>query len=48
LTLKILQFLDVSRNAFTGNVSQLVGRLGDAPFAYNCFDPAVPPSSPSC
>jgi hypothetical protein len=40
--------IDVSHNILTGNASLFVELFGNVPFRFNCFDPAVPPSSPSC
>jgi hypothetical protein len=40
--------LNVSHNLLTGNATLQVEVYGDEPFQYNCFDPAVPPSNPSC
>jgi hypothetical protein len=40
--------IDLSHNVLTGNATLFVVYFGDLPFEYNCFDPAVPPSNPSC
>jgi hypothetical protein len=40
--------VNVSRNLLTGNATRFVELFGVAPFQYNCFDPEVPPSNPSC
>jgi hypothetical protein len=40
--------VNISYNLLTGNATLLVDMFGDGPFLYNCFDPAVPPSNPSC
>ncbi len=40
---------DMSHNLLTGNATLFVDHFGDLQsFEYNCFDPAVPPSNPSC
>ncbi len=38
----------VMSNLLTVNATLYVDRFGDQPFQYYCFDPAVPPSNPSC
>ncbi len=40
--------LDLTHNLLTGNAMAGVDNYGDEPFVYNCFDPAVPPSNPTC
>ncbi len=47
LTLKEVA-IDVSYNLLTGNATVFVDTFGEQYFQYNCFDPAVPPSNPSC
>jgi hypothetical protein len=43
-----LKSLDVIRNVLTGNATAFVDVFGPQSLVYNCFDPAVPPSNPSC
>jgi hypothetical protein len=35
-------------NRLTGDATLFVDTFGAFPFTYNCFDPAVLPSNPSC
>jgi hypothetical protein len=43
-----ITYLDLTHNLLTGNATAAVDHYGDEPFVYNCFDPAVPPSNPTC
>jgi hypothetical protein len=47
-TLKFISVIDFQHNLLTGNATLLVERFGVEPFSYNCFDPVVPPTNPSC
>jgi hypothetical protein len=38
----------MSYNLLTGNATLFVDTFRGRPFLYNCFDPSVPPSNPSC
>jgi hypothetical protein len=40
--------IDMSHNLLTGDATPFVASFGIQPLQYNCFDPAVPPSNPSC
>jgi hypothetical protein len=48
LALTNIAVMNVSRNLLTGNATRFVDTFGWVPFQNNCFDPAVPPSNPSC
>jgi hypothetical protein len=50
LALKYLESdgLHMSQNLLTGNATFFVDTFDQRLFWYNCFDPAVPPSNPSC
>jgi hypothetical protein len=40
--------IDLLFNLLTGNATMFVDRFGPEILEYNCFNPAVPPSNPSC
>ncbi len=41
-------YVNMTDNLLTGDATAFVDIFGDEPFLYNCFDPSVPPSNPSC